>query len=176
MTLAGEVYLPTRLRSRCLRRGSVTALTVCLILTLSGCGGDDKKAEEPGPTASDLTANEALLAEMQVALGKSVALIFTGGGSVPGAGGGQVLVQGTSFLFQDYSPDAELVINGQLDLDILASPVTLLGTILLTGSMEFEVIVNMTINVLDDPISYGGTLTVDDEVFDVAELQQEAGS
>ena len=141
---------------------------------VAGCGDDAK--QEPAPTARDFTANQVLLAEMEVALGKSVALIFTGGGSVPGPGGGQVLVEGTSFIFQQYSPDGELVIDGQLDLNVLASPVTLKGTIQLAGSMELEALVDMTINILDEPMTYGGTLTVDGEVFDVAELQQETSS
>jgi acetylornithine deacetylase/succinyl-diaminopimelate desuccinylase-like protein len=113
---------------------------------------------------------------MEQALTKSVALIFTGGGAVQGAGGGQVLVEGTSFIFQDYSPDGELIIGGQLDMELLASPVTLKGTIQLSGSMEFEVVVDMTIDVTQDPFTYGGTLTVDEEVFDVTELQEEANS
>ena len=149
------------------------AICVCLSM-VAGCGDDANK--EPAATAPDFTANQVLLAEMEVALEKSVALIFTGGGRVPGSGGGQVLVEGTSFIFQQYSPDGELVIDGQLDLNVLASPVTLKGTIQLAGSMEFEVLVDMTINILDEPISYGGTLIVDGEVFDVAEIEQEVSS
>ena len=61
-------------------------------------------------------------------------------------------------------------------MEILASPVTLKGTIQLSGSMEFEVVVDMTIDVTQDPFTYGGTLTVDEEVFDVTELQEEANS
>ncbi|MBT3343641.1 MAG: hypothetical protein HN712_30055 [Gemmatimonadetes bacterium] len=142
---------------------------------LAGCGDDDSKEDET-PTGPDLSANQELLVEMQNALEKAVALIFTGGGSVPGAGGGQVVVEGTSFIFQEYSPDGELMIDGQLDLNILASPVTLKGTIELTGSMEYPVIVDMTIDVRQEPFLYGGTLTVDGEIYDVAELEEEAQS
>ena len=152
------------------------SLALGLAVVIIGCGDDAKKEEEPAPTAPDLTANAVLLEEMEQALTKSVALIFTGGGAVQGAGGGQVLVEGTSFIFQDYSPDGELIISGQLDMELLASPVTLKGTIQLSGSMEFEVVVDMTIDVTQDPFTYGGTLTVDEEVFDVTELQEEANS
>ena len=152
------------------------SLALGLAVVIIGCGDDAKKEEESAPTAPDLTANAVLLEEMEQALANSVALIFTGGGSVQGAGGGQVLVEGTSFIFQDYSPDGELIIGGQLDMELLASPVTLKGTIQLSGSMEFEVVVDMTIDVTQDPFTYGGTLTVDEEVFDVTELQEEANS
>lgn len=152
------------------------ALWLVVVISLAGCGSDDDPKQDESPTGLDLSANQVLLEEMQVALTKAVALIFTGGGAVPGAGGGQVVVEGTSFIFQEYSPDGELVIGGQLDLNILASPVTLKGTIELTGSMEYPVIVDMTIDVTSDPFLYGGTLTVDGEVFDVAELEQEAQS
>ncbi|MBI92600.1 MAG: hypothetical protein CME05_05230 [Gemmatimonadaceae bacterium] len=152
------------------------SLALCLAVVIIGCGDDAKKEEEPAPTAPDLTANAVLLEEMEQALANSVALIFTGGGSVQGAGGGQVLVEVTSFIFQDYSPDGELIIGGQLDMELLASPVTLKGTIQLSGSMDFEVVVDMTIDVTQDPFTYGGTLTVDEEVFDVTELQEEANS
>ena len=72
------------------RRLHSACVAICVCLMVAGCGDDAK--QEPAPTAPDFTANQVLLAEMEVALGKSVALIFTGGGSVPGPGGGQVLV------------------------------------------------------------------------------------
>tara|TARA_Y100000588_G_scaffold35020_1_gene33804 strand:- start:165 stop:476 length:312 start_codon:yes stop_codon:yes gene_type:complete len=75
----------------------------------------------------------------------------------------------TSFIIEDYSNDGELVINGQLDLEILASPVTLKGTIQLTGSIESEVVVDMTIDVTADPFVYSGIVAIDGETYSVDE-------
>ncbi len=131
--------------------------------------GTDLQAQAVVTILSEDLGGAVVIGVLSGVLQEAVALLFTGGGTVPGAGGGQIVVEGTSFIFEDYSTDGELVINGQLDLEILASPVTLKGTIQLTGSIESEVVVDMTIDVTADPFVYSGIVAIDGETYSVDE-------
>lgn len=159
----------------CLHRTRTPILALCLMAALCACNGDDddKGDDNPvGPGAGGAAAvlSPAVFAEMNAAVEKAIGLLFLGGGAVPGAGGGQILVAGTSFTFDKYSPDGAFVLDGQLQMNLLVSPVTVKGNLVYTGNGDGDVIVDMTIDATTDPITYGGTLVVNGQTYQVAEL------
>ena len=89
---------------------------------------------------------------------------------VPGEGGGSVEISGNNWTLQDYSPDGELIANGALDIDLTQDPIPLTGTVILSGSQEAELMLDMAITIGADGLSTTGTITIDGTEFDVAEL------
>ena len=100
--------------------------------------------------------------------------VVVGTTSVPGEGGGSVEIEGNDWTFQDYSPDGALVFNGTLNVGIAQTPIPLTGTVILSGSQEAELVLDMLIAVGADGLSATGTITIDGTEFDVAEILEAA--
>lgn len=148
---------------------------LCILLAavvLTACNDDDDKDTVTGPT--DATAlDQAVFTELSAAVQQAVGLIFVGGGTVPGAGGGQIVVTGVTFRFEEYSPDGEFFLDGELAMDILASPIAVTGELTYRNAEEEgPIVVDMTIDSNTDPPTYGGTVLVDGEPVDVAAANQ----
>lgn len=159
------------------RSSQRTSIWFSLLVTalFLACSGDDDKGDENvmGPDDGEVVAlDTAVLAELNAAVEQAIGLLFLGGGTVPGAGGGQIVVEGGSFRFEQYSPDGEFFLDGTLVMNLLATPVTVKGDMTFRdGETEGPVMVDMTIDASTDPITYGGTIVLDGEVIDLATLE-----
>ncbi len=137
--------------------------------------GDDGAADDSvtGPGSGDaVSLDAAVVAEMNSAVEKAIALLFVGGGTVEGAGGGQIVVAGSTFRFEQYSPDSVFFLDGQLIMDLLVSPITVKGDLAFRDAeSEGPIVVDMTIDASTDPVTYGGTVAINGVVIDVADLE-----
>jgi hypothetical protein len=107
-----------------------------------------------------------------VSVERAIGLLFIGGGTAPGVGGGQIVVSGSTFVFEQYSPDGVFFLDGQLTMDLLASPITVKGSPSFRNEQgEAPIVVDMTIDASTDPITYGGTITFDGVAIDLATLE-----
>ena len=88
-----------------------------------------------------------------------------------GAGGGTLTIAGNTWTLQDYSPDGALIINGTLDVAKDQFPtVPVVGTIEVSGSFENTLSLDIVVDASGTRISTTGTVTIDGEVFDIAEI------
>ena len=104
------------------------------------------------------------------------AALVPGTTSVPGEGGGSVEISGNDWTLQDYSPDGALIANGALNIDLTQDPIPLTGTVILSGSQEAELVLDMTITIGADGLSTTGMITIDGTEFDVAEVSAAAAA
>ena len=82
------------------------------------------------------------------------------------------VVEGNIFRFEEYSPDGLFFVDGELTMDLLASPITVKGDLSFRdGERAGPIVVDVTIDLSTSPVSYGGTITVDGEAIDVASLE-----
>ncbi len=159
-----------RILSRRLVLVCVVAMPLCSLLL--SCNSDDDAAEENviGPDSSaGVSLDDDVLEEMYAAVEQAIGLLVVGGGTVDGAGGGQIVVAGSTFRFAEYSPDGLFLLDGELTMNLLASPITVQGEMTFRDPQrQGPIVVDMTIDIGTDPITYGGTVTVAGEVIDVA--------
>jgi hypothetical protein len=142
------------------RRASAWLVTVALPGLLCSCKSDDDGGEDNviGPESQNVTSlDDAVLAEMSAAIGQAI---------------GQIVVEGNISRFEEYSPDGLFFVDGELTMDLLASPITVKGDLAFRdGEREGPIVVGVTIDLSTSPVSYGGTITVDGEAIDVASLE-----
>ena len=142
------------------RRASAWLVAVALAGLLCSCKSDDDGGEDNviGPESQNVTSlDDAVLAEMSAAIGQAI---------------GQIVVEGNISRFEEYSPDALFFVDGELTMDLLASPITVKGDLAFRdGEREGPIVVGVTIDLSTSPVSYGGTITVDGEAIDVASLE-----
>ncbi len=152
-----------------------TALFLCGALGLAACGDDDKAAPvQPEPPAEIPPAVVGLYGTLVESFTSVFFTVLVGGTEVAGEGGGSVTIEGNEWTLQDYSPDGELIINGTLTVVASETPIPLSGTIVLSGSQDAELVLDMAIAVEGTDLSATGTITIDDTEFDVAELSAAA--
>ena len=142
------------------------------------CSDDNGKDEDTvtgpdlGDVGGEVSLDAAVIAEMNAAVEKAIGLLFVGGGTVPGAGGGQIVVAGSTFAFEEYSPDGVFFLDGQLTMDLLAAPITVKGNLAFRGAAgEGPIVVDMTIDASTDPVTYGGTVIVNGAPIDLTGLE-----
>jgi len=154
-----------------------------LLLALA-CGGDDGN----GPTEPENGISEeeqaaraqeqvrGLFTTLEPVVVQAMGLLLQGGGTIQGEQG-TLVVAGTTMTLEGFSADGQLVLDGELTLDILAQPVTLKGDLVASGlegqEGPVDVNVDITIDPTTDPRTYGGTVTVGEVVYDLAELLAE---
>ena len=144
-------------------------LAMALLLTgalLAGCGGKDDK-----PTASaqaDIGAvSKILVATMKQAF---LASLISDTTSVPGTKG-VVKIEGENWTFVGYSPDDKLVIDGLLVVQKSKYPdIPAKGTLQLSGSQVGALKVDMMVEVEGLKITSTGTMELNGQVYDVAQL------
>ncbi len=161
-------------KSTTFRRSPVWVLALATLFF--ACNDSDDGAADDSVTGPDLgdevSLDAAVVAEMNSAVEKAIALLFVGGGTVEGAGGGQIVVTGSTFRFEQYSPDAVFFLDGQLTMDLLASPITVKGDLAFRDAeSEGPIVVDMTIDASTDPVTYGGTIVINGVMIDVADLE-----
>ncbi len=152
-------------------------LLVPLTLLFLGCGDDEAPTEpEPSPPDAEEAARaqaQALFTSLEPVVGKALELMLTGGGTLEGEQG-TLTVAGSTMTLESFSADGQLVLDGELVLDLLAQPVTLKGDLEASGLEGREgsvpVEVDVTIDTSTDPRTYGGTVTIGEDVYDLDEL------
>ena len=74
----------------------------------------------------------------------------------------------------NFSPDGTLYMDGELTLNLLASPMTITGDLVANGVAGQEdsvnVLIDATVDTSTDPLTYGGSLVVGEQEYDVGEL------
>ncbi len=89
------------------------------------------------------------------------------------SGTGTLEIVGNTWTFKNYSPDGLVIINGPLTVMMDTLPIDISGELVLTGSQEGTVVVDIAVTLLlgqDPPMAATGSITFDGEVYDVAEL------
>ena len=156
-------------------------------LVASGCNDDDSNVtgpqdnEQPGPgddgepAATEGDQASSFYSELNQALIGVFPILVSGEGQLAGAGGGRVIVSGTTMTFEDYSPDGATFMAGeiQIAIDFATSMWNINGSLTLSGESEGEAVVAMTLNPLATPLEPQGTVTIDGTEYDVAELAEE---
>jgi len=155
-----------------LRRAWLVLLLVP-VLVLWGCGDDGDGPTEPEGSSEELSVAAEFFSELSSSMTEAAGLMFAGGGTVAGEQGA-VVVTGSTVSFDGYSPDGEVIIEGDLQVDLLVQPVAVTGQLELTGEPGGTADVNVTIDLTSTPIAYGGTITLDGVEYDVAEIVAEA--
>ena len=153
-------------------------LSGALALLCLACGDDEEKAPtepENGTPDVDAAAVQAqkLFGSLEPVLIEALGKVLVGGGTIEGEAG-TIVVEGTTLTFEGFSSDGMLVLDGQLTLDIQATPLALKGELVASGVEGEEgplnIAIDITIDTSADPPAYGGTVTVDEEVHQLAEL------
>ena len=143
---------------------------------VSVCGDDDAAPVDPEPEpVAELTPEIVGLYGTVVTAFTNIffAALVPGTTSVPGEGG-SVEISGNDWTLQDYSPDGELIANGTLNVGLDQTPIPLTGEVILSGSHEAELILNMELSVGADGLSATGTITINGAEFDVAKVSAAA--
>ena len=143
------------------------------------CGGDE--SGDPSPLGPSETAEGpavgteesaidpialAVFEDLGTTMSQAVGIMLSGGGALEGELG-TLAVEGTVITLSGYSPDGQLILDGELTLDIFANPITVKGAVTLSGSSSGEVVVDMTVASGESP-AYGGSVTVDGTQYDVS--------
>ena len=102
-------------------------------------------------------------------------LLVTGGGQIQGKQG-TVVVTGSKMTFDGYSPDGSTVIEGELVINLLVQPIAVTGELSLSGGQSGVAVVAVTIDLTGRQPTYGGTVTLDGVVYDVAAIAAEAAA
>ena len=107
-----------------------------LTLLLLACGGDDAPTEPepapPDPAEAARAQARALFTSLEPVVGRALELMLTGGGTIEGEQG-TLAVAGSTMTLESFSADGQLVLDGELVLDLLAQPVTLKGDLEASG-------------------------------------------
>jgi hypothetical protein len=160
------------------RRAPVWLLALAALFYACNYDNDKYSVDDTvmGPDLDDVgdevSLDAAVIAEMNAAVEKAIGLLFVGGGTVPGAGGGQIVVAGSTFAFEEYYPDGVFFLDGQLTMDLLAAPIMVQGNLVFRSAAgEGPIAVDMTIDASTDPVTYGGTVTVNGVPIDLSGLE-----
>ena len=88
---------------------------------------------------------------------------------VDGIGGGTVVLAGSNWTMQDYSPDGSLIINGSLVVDMMQFPaVPISGELTTSGSIESTVVFDLLLDL--ETAALIGIITIDGADFDMADI------
>ena len=88
---------------------------------------------------------------------------------VDGIGGGTVVLAGSNWTMQDYSPDGSLIINGSLVVDMMQFPaVPISGELTTSGSIESTVVFDLLFDL--ESAALIGMITIDGADFDMADI------
>jgi len=134
--------------------------------------GDGSSPTEPDTGAEEQSEGVALFSELNKSLEQVLVLMFSGGGRLEGVQG-QLVVTADKLTFEGYSSDGELVMNGELTISLTVPP-GITGRVDFSGPSEGWAIVAITIDASTEPVSLAGTITIGEDVYDVAELAAEA--
>ena len=161
----------------------LTAVLPLVLLALA-CGGDDGNGPtepENGTSEEERAARareqvQGLVSTLEPVLVQAMGLLLTGGGTIQGEQG-TLVVAGSTLTLESFSADGQLVLDGELTLNLLVQPVTLKGDLVANGLGDQEdpvdINVDMTIDPTTDPTTYGGTITVGEVAYDLIELLAE---
>ena len=164
------------------RRRNLGLAALPLALLILSCGGDDAEPAGPENGAPDEEARlqkqvQGLFTALEPAVIQAMTLLLTGGGTVEGEQGGTLTVEGSTLTLESFSADGDLVLDGELTVDLLVQPIALEGDLVVQGlegrEGPVDVKVDMTIDSTTSPPAYGGTLTLGEVVYEVAELLAE---
>jgi len=97
-----------------------------------------------------------------------------GGGQVIEGKRGSLEITITTVTFNSYSPDGQLIIDGELILRVLPPPITAKGELMLTGSQEGRMEIDLTVDISAEEPALGGTATFKGNEYEIAELLAES--
>ena len=83
-------------------------------------------------------------------------------------------IAGTTWTFEGYSADGQLVIDGTLT--VTASPITATGQLILSGSQEGTLEVDMAVDLSRGAPVFSGSVILNGVEFDVAQLAAAAAA
>ena len=171
------------MRLRFAGRGPHTWMLIGLMSLFLACGDDEDPAptepgngmQQPGDDGEDLAAAQAQAAELfgmlQPVMTEAFLKLALGGGTIEGDGGGTITVADNEMVMEDFSPDGQFFLNGELTFDGEAEPPTLKGDLVATGEAfeaPLDINLDMTVDVATQ--TYGGKVTVGGVEYDIAVL------
>ena len=158
--------------------GCIPSALLNFVSWLPGCGDEPEPVAEMPEPATELTPEIVGLYGTLVSTFTNIffAALVPGTTSVPGEGGGSVEISGNDWTLQDYSPDGTLIANGTLNVGLDQTPIPLTGEVILSGSHEAELILNMELSVGTGGLSATGTIIINGAEFDVAEVSAAAAA
>ncbi len=131
-------------------------LAICLLGP--GCG-DDVPA---GPTQDEAAV---VVRSLNPAFRSGVVAFLASSGTVEGTEG-ELRVEGSSWRFEGFSPDGDVVIDGALVVDPAARPMVILGDLKMSGGQSGVLAIDLSYNPSNGIIS--GVIVVDGVVVDVS--------
>lgn len=146
-------------------------IALVLGLTFIQCNDDDgDKAPTQSDVSVDINQVAPILQTLQGALGDlNIVDLLTGGQVIEGEQGTLTLTA-TNFIFDGYSADGSQVLDGDLEVDLLASPLTIQGTLELSGAQNGTMEVDLEIMQDGEDFDLAGTLVYEGVEFDIAAL------
>ena len=147
------------------------------------CGDDDSGSptgleddtESPGaPADSSLSQAATMFRDLNASISQAMLLMCDPDGGVLEGEQGSVEVVGTTFTLIGYSPNGEIVLDGVLTFDMATAGID--GTMTATGAFEGEIEIHITVDLSTSPPTYGGTVKLGDELYEVADLVEEAAA
>jgi hypothetical protein len=148
-------------------------LLICGMI-FGGCGGDDDEKAPVGPD-NELGEGAEEIAFLAGALMQSLqsaffASLIADPTSVEGEEG-ILEISGNKWTFNHFSTDGELFIEGELTVDKELFPeIPVKGELQLSGTEEGPLIIDMVVSVQGTDFVPTGTIQLNDEVWDMAEV------
>jgi hypothetical protein len=144
-------------------------------LLLAACGGDDEeKPTEPTiaqPTAQAVQLTGLLIQSFQTAFFASLAQVDTTQAVVLPGQAGTVEIKGNTWELKDFSPEGTLFLKGKLTVGKEQFPnIPVKGKLSFSGSQQGTLELDMVVMVQGTELTATGTIQIDDQVFDVAQL------
>ncbi len=164
------------MRLRLANRRRHTWMLIGILPLFLACGDE----EETGPTEPENGNGDPEVAQaqamelfgtLQPVMQEAFLKLALGGGTIEGEAGGTITVADNKMTLEEFSQDGELVLDGELTFDGTAEPPTLKGDLVGSGEAyetPVDIGVDMTIDLANQ--EYGGTVSVDGVVYEVAEL------
>jgi hypothetical protein len=137
---------------------------------VAACGGSNGTSSDEGDRDPEADAAELLAVltrSMQAAFLQS---LVADPATVQGSRG-RLTISGSNWLFEDYSPDGRLVMDGELTVEKDRFPtIPVRGRLTLSGSHQGTLVADLVVSAQTSTWATTGTLTLDGQVYDVGQL------
>jgi hypothetical protein len=136
----------------------------------SACNDDDKSPTGPEATVEAAQLAPVLKTLLDAFADISFTQLLTGGQVIEGQQGTLTLTA-TQWTFDQYTSDGVIVLDGDIAVNLLATPITLTGDLdLVSGNINGEVQVDFTADISGEEPALGGSMTFNGITFTADQL------